>query len=93
VDPLAPVVLLGELHVPEELGVHPLGAHVSLPLGLFDAVPVGLVGGVVSARVLLLRKFKSSQFRKRNVVWCGVVWRGVAWRGGIRQSSKINNTA
>jgi hypothetical protein len=66
VHALAPVVLLGELQVPKELGVHPLGAHVLLPLGLLDPVRVGLVSRVVRARVLLLRGVNDAEREKRN---------------------------
>jgi hypothetical protein len=48
------VVLFGKLLVAEELGVHSLGAHVSLALGLLDTVRMGLLRIVVGARVLLL---------------------------------------
>lgn len=50
--PLAPIVLFGKLLIPEELWVHTFGAHISLTLGLLDAICMGLVRIVVGASVL-----------------------------------------
>ena len=53
-NPLGLVVLLGELLVSQELGVHSSGGNVLGTLLLLDAVGVSLVRVVVRASVLLL---------------------------------------
>ena len=40
--------------VPQKLWIHPFGGSVAVPLWLFDAILVGLVGLVVSGVVLRL---------------------------------------
>ena len=59
--PLAAVVLLGELLIPQELRVHALGRNVLRPLRLLDAVPVRLLRVVVRASVLLLQFLRVHQ--------------------------------
>ena len=56
-NPLGLVVLLGELLVSQELGVHSSGRNVLGALLLLDAVGVSLVRVVVRAGVLLLLDF------------------------------------
>jgi hypothetical protein len=56
-NPLGLVVLLGELLVSQELGVHSSGGNVLGALLLLDAVGVSLVRVVVRAGVLLLLGF------------------------------------
>lgn len=46
------VVLPGVPLVPQKFGIHPLGGSVAVPLRLFDAIPVGLAGLVVSCVIL-----------------------------------------
>lgn len=53
-NPLGLVVLLGELLVSQELGVHSSGGNVLGTLLLLDAVGVSLVRVVVRTGVLLL---------------------------------------
>jgi len=63
---LRPVVLLGELLVPQEFRVHPFGRYKLRPLGFLDAVAVCLVCGVVRARVLLLRNGEEEKRHDKN---------------------------
>ena len=65
-NPLGLVVLLGELLVSQELGVHSSGRNVLGTLLLLDAVGVSLVRVVVRTGVLLLLGSKERKSRGGN---------------------------
>ena len=48
------IIFLGKFLVSDELGVHSSSRNVLSPLGLLDAIGMGLVCRVVRASVLLL---------------------------------------
>lgn len=65
-NPLGLIVLLGELLVSQELGVHSSGGNVLGTLLLLDAVGVSLVRVVVRTGVLLLLGSKEKSRGRRQ---------------------------
>ena len=47
-------MILGKVHVPQELGVHPLKGFISLLLGFLDVVSVLLLRLIICGVVLIL---------------------------------------